>query len=304
MREPFGTDLASMEPGEVARVIEETPEKELQEALRGTIRDAVLGEVFRRFPEYLDRSATRGRRAVIEWAIGGGKRGRSDRYLVVIDKGTCRAGKGLDAKPDLTLELGTLDFLRLVTGGANVPVMFVTGALRVQGDDKLALDVARFFRFPGPNGNVNGFEVDPTSVDAVALAREIKTTSDDRLREGLRGPFRSMVLDEIFRRFPEYFDAQKGGRANGLVKFRITGGPAKEPDRYLVRLAGGKCKTGARLQGDPRATLTIDGVTFLKLVTGNVNPTVDFMKRRIRVRGDLMFAAGLPGLFRIPSPDD
>jgi putative sterol carrier protein len=52
---------------------------------------------------------------------------------------------------------------------------------------------------------------------------------------------------------------------------------------------------------EPRATIVMDGADFLKLVTGNSNPVMAFITGKLKIRGDLGFAAQLPGLFRIPS---
>jgi putative sterol carrier protein len=48
-------------------------------------------------------------------------------------------------------------------------------------------------------------------------------------------------------------------------------------------------------------TIVIDGAGFLKLVTGNVNPVMSFVTGKLKIRGDLAFAAQIPALFRIPS---
>jgi putative sterol carrier protein len=43
-----------------------------------------------------------------------------------------------------------------------------------------------------------------------------------------------------------------------------------------------------------------DGVTLLEIVTGNANGPMAFLTRRLRVKGDLAFAAQLPTFFHIP----
>ena len=48
-------------------------------------------------------------------------------------------------------------------------------------------------------------------------------------------------------------------------------------------------------------TIVIDGVDFLKLVTGNANPVISFITGKLKIKGDLGFAAQIPGLFRIPT---
>jgi putative sterol carrier protein len=48
-------------------------------------------------------------------------------------------------------------------------------------------------------------------------------------------------------------------------------------------------------------TFTLDGVDFLKLVTNNVQGPELFMTGKLKLEGDMMFAAQLPALFTIPS---
>jgi putative sterol carrier protein len=52
---------------------------------------------------------------------------------------------------------------------------------------------------------------------------------------------------------------------------------------------------------EPRVTLRVDAADFLKLVTGNANPTMFFLRGKLKIKGDLGFAATLPRLFRMPS---
>ena len=116
----------------------------------------------------------------------------------------------------------------------------------------------------------------------------------------MRGPIRDLILDEVFRRFPEYFKAGRAG-TEAAIGFKITGRPDGGADRYRVLISGGEVRAGRDLEVEPRATIVIDGVAFLKLVTGNANPVVSFVTGKLKVRGDLAFAAQIPGLFRIPS---
>ena len=85
------------------------------------------------------------------------------------------------------------------------------------------------------------------------------------------------------------------------LAFKITGRADGEADRYRVLIRDGEVTAGRDLDVDPRVTIVMDGVDFLKLVTGNANPVMSFIKGKLKVRGDLGFAAQVPGLFRIPS---
>jgi len=140
-----------------------------------------------------------------------------------------------------------------------------------------------------------------TSVDPAAFANSVAGTSDEHLAEGLRGPLRETILDEIFRRMEEHFEPGDDA-ADAVVRFRIGGRADGEYDRYQVTIRGRECKVSKDTSGHARVTLTIGDVDFLKLATGNANGPELFLKRRIKIKGDLMFAAQVAGLFRIPKP--
>jgi putative sterol carrier protein len=298
----LAADLRDADPTAVARLIAETDDDALGTVLSGELRGAVLDEIFRRFPEYLDPDRTAGVSTVIEFRIAGGADG-ADHYLLVLEDGRCLAGRHLDAEPRVSLELGPPDFLKLVTGNANPAILFVSGRLRIHGDELFAVEIASLFRVPGVDREGRGAatEIDPSAVDAIEMARAVAATPDDQLRSGMRSAFRDMVLDEIFRRFPEYFRTDRAQDLEAGVKWRITGGPGDEPDRYFLEIADGSCRVVREAAVQPRVTITIDGADFLKLVTGNANPPMLFLRGRLRVSGDLAFAARLMSFFEIPS---
>jgi putative sterol carrier protein len=51
---------------------------------------------------------------------------------------------------------------------------------------------------------------------------------------------------------------------------------------------------------EPRVTFKLKPVDFLKLVSGNAAGPMMFMTGKLKIEGDLMFAAGVQSLFRIP----
>jgi putative sterol carrier protein len=297
MADPELADLVTnAEPTELARAVADAPDELLRELMSGELRSVALDEVFRRMPEFIDTTRTRGVDAVLEFRIADG--GQADRYLVALRNGECRTGRDLDAQPRLSFALDGVDFLRLVTGSANVPVLFVTGRLVISGDQLFALEVADFFRVPGARGNGR---IDPGAVDPVEMARAVSQTPDEQLRTGMRSEFRPIVLDEIFRRFPEYISAERTRGVDAAIKFKLTGRADGDADRYIVLIQDGSCRVERDGTAKPRVTISLDGADFLKLVTGNANPPVMFLRGKLRVSGDLAFAARLITFFKIPS---
>ena len=60
--------------------------------------------------------------------------------------------------------------------------------------------------------------------------------------------------------------------AETALAFKITGRADGGADRYRVLIRDGEVTAGRNLDVEPRVTIVIDGVNFLKLVTGNSNP--------------------------------
>jgi putative sterol carrier protein len=140
-------------------------------------------------------------------------------------------------------------------------------------------------------------DLDTGAVDAAQFARSVATTPDSELAAGMRSELRGRILDEIFKRMEEHFRAEKAQGIDAVVHFHITDGGE---DRYEVVIRDGSCTVNKPPTGDPRVTLSIDGVSFLKLVTGNASGPELFLRRRLKIKGDLVFAASVPGMFRIP----
>ncbi len=142
--------------------------------------------------------------------------------------------------------------------------------------------------------------IDPQAVDPAAFAKSIADTPDEQLAEGMRSPFRGYVLGEIFRRMEEHVDPERTRSVEAVIHFKIGGGPDDAVDHWEAVIEDGTCKVTDQPNRAPRVTLTIGGVDFLKLVTGNASGPKLFMTGRLKVDGDLMFAARAAGLFEIP----
>ena len=140
----------------------------------------------------------------------------------------------------------------------------------------------------------------PAGFDSRTMAQMVRRLPDDALRAGLEVN-REAILSEVFERFPERLTS-RGRGTEAVIKWKVGGAPGGGHDRFSLVLGGGSC---AVVRGDTperaRTTITIDRpLDLLKLVTGNANPVALFMRRRIKVHGDLMLAASLTTLFEIP----
>jgi putative sterol carrier protein len=144
-----GADLGSLDPEQVAGAISSVTDEQLREALSGPRREEILGEVFRRMEQHFKPSSAAGVDAVIHWKIAGREDGGVDHYEVVLRDGACTASKDPKHEPRVTLALDGVDFMRLVTGNAAGPMLFMSGKLKIEGDLMFSTQIQSMFTIPG-----------------------------------------------------------------------------------------------------------------------------------------------------------
>ncbi|WP_326550485.1 SCP2 sterol-binding domain-containing protein [Micromonospora sp. NBC_01813] len=146
-------------------------------------------------------------------------------------------------------------------------------------------------------------EFDPanfSAVDAKGFSKMVKSTPDSKLAEVMRGDLRGKVLDEVFNRMPTLFRPEKAGSTNAVIHWNITGRPDGGTDTYEIVVENGTCVLSPTPQRDPRLSLTLGPVDFLKIVSGGANPMMMFMTGKLKAKGDLGLAAQIANLFDIP----
>ncbi len=141
---------------------------------------------------------------------------------------------------------------------------------------------------------------DFASVDPTKFAQIIKSSSDAQIAEVMRGELRGKVLDEVFGRMPASFRADRAGNTNAVIHWVITDRPDGGADRYEVVIADGTCSVNPTPELQPRLTLTLGPVDFLKVVSSNTNPVMLFMTGKVKAKGDLGLAANIANLFAPP----
>jgi hypothetical protein len=114
---------------------------------------------------------------------------------------------------------------------------------------------------------------------------------------------RPVVFEEVFRRMGEHLDPVRAATLEAVVHWRLTGGTGPGGyDRYETVIENGTCTSGRTPTADARVTLTLSPTDFLRAVTGSANVAMLFMRGRVKVRGDIAFAAGLINYFDLPRP--
>jgi putative sterol carrier protein len=74
--------------------------------------------------------------------------GDTHSYVVAIHDGSCKAERGTVDNPKVTLTSGLVSFVKLVTGEAQGPQLFMAGKLKVSGDLMFSTRIMSFFDQP------------------------------------------------------------------------------------------------------------------------------------------------------------
>lgn len=140
-----------------------------------------------------------------------------------------------------------------------------------------------------------GADLDLAKMDPSNFARIISRASKDQIEAVVSDPaLRVRVLDEVFRRMEVHFRSDRAGATKAVVHFHVL------EDVYEAIIENAECTINKGVTREARAVVTLTPADFLKLATGNASAPVLFMTGKLKVKGDLGFAAGFMSLFNIP----
>ena len=135
---------------------------------------------------------------------------------------------------------------------------------------------------------------------ADGFARRVRRTPDSQLERLMSGRARRAILDGIFWQMPRHLNRRQAAGMNAVLQWRITS-PGGAVDGYRLSITGQGCRVTRRTI-DPAAhvTITLSGSEFLRVITGSSDPMQGYLSGRIKIAGDIMLAAKLQSLFRMP----
>jgi putative sterol carrier protein len=139
---------------------------------------------------------------------------------------------------------------------------------------------------------------------ADGFGRVVQNAPPERLEQLMRSPARKPALDGIFWQMPKQVNPDVAKDMTTTIRWRITGRPDDGVDVYQLEVDKGQVKTVKGESGEPKLTVTMDAVEFLKLASGNLDPMQAYFKGRIELSGDIMVAAKLAQLFKLPGSGD
>lgn len=170
--------------------------------------------------------------------------------------------------------------------------------------DPSMLTGAEFVRLISSLQRLSGAKVDLSRMGPQTFARLIANAAKEQVEEVLARPeLRELILTEIFRRMQAHLRQDRARGVEAVVHWRFSEGTGEGGyDHYETVISNGTCTINRETTGPSRVTITMPANDFVRLITSNASAPVLFMTGRLKLRGDLGFAAGMLGLFDLPKP--
>ena len=108
-----------------------------------------------------------------------------------------------------------------------------------------------------------------------------------------------MTPDQIVEALPKYIIPEKAGTTKATIVFDLSG---ENAGKWWVKIHDGAAESG---KGDPpetpNLTLQADSNDWVKIMTGQQDPTAAFMQGKLKIKGDMGLAIKMQSLFRRPN---
>ncbi len=131
-----GAELNVSKPSELARLIRDRSDAEIDAGIKVTGVDRALDLVFQGMVDHYLPAKAGNKRAVVQWDFATPEGPRC--YQFVSDRGRCRYQRGVSEKPNVTLSASLPNFLRIAAGQLNGIVALAKGKIKVRGNILLA----------------------------------------------------------------------------------------------------------------------------------------------------------------------
>lgn len=140
-------ELAALEPAEFVAVLKSASDKEIKEVMASPMRSTVIDSIFEHMPRMFRSDKAGDMRAVSHWTISGDGVG-DDAWTVAIADGQATSVRGHEGDPSVSLAMGPVEFIKLVTKSGNPVMMVMMGKIKIKGDMTLAANIGNLFDVP------------------------------------------------------------------------------------------------------------------------------------------------------------
>jgi putative sterol carrier protein len=149
----IAVDPTALDPVDVATVLADVSTDHLRTVMSSGFRGVVLGEIFRRLPDFVNPRKARGADLTVGFRLLGHPTGEIERYAVRVRDGAATVSRpdsrGTEEEHrDATVTCQAHDFLRLATGHLGAVTGVLRGQLKVRGDKAAALQLSSIIDIP------------------------------------------------------------------------------------------------------------------------------------------------------------
>lgn len=142
-------DPTELDPVDVATALRTVPLGHLRRVMSSGFRPVVLGEIFRRLPEFVNERKARNVDLSVAFRLLGNPSGEIEQYVVHVRGGVATVDHGADGEVrDATITCQGYDYLRLATGHLSPVIGVLKGQLKVRGDKSKALQLSSILEIP------------------------------------------------------------------------------------------------------------------------------------------------------------
>ena len=132
------------DPAQFAAAVQGLSDDQLDSAIKDMGTDSVLTAIFDGMQQAFDPSKAQDVEATLQYDIKTDE--GTKQWSVVIANGSCSTSEAAANDPRLTLELGIVDFVRLIFNQVQGPQLFMTGKLKLKGDMMFAMQMQNYFK--------------------------------------------------------------------------------------------------------------------------------------------------------------
>ena len=140
---------------------------------------------------------------------------------------------------------------------------------------------------------------DQQQLDPEQMAEIVKELSDEQLAEQIKNLGTDEVLKGIFDGMQQAFNADKAGNTEATLQYDIDTDDGQK--QWRVEIANGSCTTAEGPATDPRLTLQLGLIDFIRLIFGQAQGQQLFMSGKLKLKGDMMFAMQMQTFFDRPA---
>ena len=140
---------------------------------------------------------------------------------------------------------------------------------------------------------------DQQQVDPAQLAELVKGLSDEELQKQVADLGEDEVLKNIFAGMQDAFLPEKAKGVSSTIQYDVDTSDGTK--QWSVKIEDGACVTSEGPAPDPRLTLKLGLVDFIRLILGQADGTQLFMSGKLKLQGDMMFAMQMQGFFERPA---